>query len=104
MGESLGAALHPLINVGYAMEFNNPILLSEGLAYICISPLQDTSKILDGATDPSRSSDGTTVFQLIEELRTIQFPDLSNKDWRFDKKTEYLLENHWMVFKELIDK
>lgn len=103
MGESLGAALHPLINVGYAMEFKNPILLSEGLAYICITPLRDTSQILNGA-DTVRPNNDTKIFQLIEELQSIKFPEIRNDDWNFQRKTEFLLENYWMVFRDLIAK
>lgn len=103
MGESLGAALHPLINIGYAIEFSNPILLSEGLAYTCISPLKDTSKMLDNS-DSIRANADTTVFHLIEELQTLEFPELYNENWNFSDKTKFLLESHWMVFKDLIAK
>ncbi|XP_037040039.1 oxidoreductase AflY-like [Bradysia coprophila] len=103
MGESLGAALHPLINIGYAMEFKNPILLSEGLAYVCITPLRDTSKILNNADVIGASSD-TTIFQLIEELQSIKFPEIHNDGWNFQRKTEFLLENYGMVFRDLIAK
>ncbi|KAG4074645.1 hypothetical protein HA402_004516 [Bradysia odoriphaga] len=103
MSESLGAALHPLINIGYAMEFKNPILLSEGLAYVCITPLRDASKILNDA-DAIRASSDATIFQLIEELQSIKFPEINNDDWNFQKKTEFLLENYGMVFRDLIAK
>lgn len=103
MGESLGAALHPLINIGYAIEFSNPILLSEGLAYACTSPLKDTSKILNDSDLNSVNPD-ITVSHLIEELQTMEFPELHNKDWNFTNRTEFLLENHWTVFRNLIAK
>lgn len=103
MGESLGAALHPLINVGYAMEFQNPILLSEGLAYICTEPLKDTSQILSG-TDTVRADSDTSIIQLIEELQSINFPEVHNDGWNFHKKTEFLLENYGTVFRDLIAK
>lgn len=103
MGESLGAALHPLINVGYAMEFSNPLLLSEGLAYICISPLKDTSKILQH-DDSIPANAATTILHLLEELQTIKFPELQFEGGNFGNKTQFLLENHGMVFKNLIAK
>lgn len=103
MGESLGAALHPMINVGYAMEFSNPLLLSEGLAYICISPLKYTSKILQHH-DLIPANDETTVLHLLEELQTIEFPGLQIAGWHFSDKTEFLLESHGSVFKNLIAK
>lgn len=103
MGESIGAALHPLINIGYALEFSNPILLSEGLAYTCTSPLEGTSKILENS-DSVRTNADTTVFNLIEELQTLEIPELQNEEWNFPKKTEFVLETHWRVFRDLIAK
>lgn len=103
MGESLGAALHPLINIGYAMEFSNPILLSEGLAYACIYPLKDTTKIVNDSDSNGASAD-TTIFHLIEELQTVEFSELYNEDWNFLKKMEFLLETHGTTFKDLIAK
>lgn len=103
MGESLGAALHPLINVGYALEFSNPLILSEGLSYTCISPLKNTSKILQDITSIHASAE-TTVLQLLEELQEIQFPELQNSGSNFPQKTNFLLETHGMTFKNLIAK
>lgn len=103
MGESLGAALHPLINIGYAMEFSNPILLSEGLAYACIYPLKDTAKIVNDI-DSNGATAGTTIFHLIDELQTVQFSELYNEDWNFSKKMQFLLETHRTTFRELIAK
>lgn len=103
MGESLGEALHPLINIGYAIEFSNPILLSEGLAYTCIGPLKGTSKILDNSDSIHTNAD-TTVFHLIEELQTLKIHEIYNENWNFNDKMEFLLESYWMVFKDLIAK
>lgn len=89
--------------IGYAMEFSNPILLSEGLAYTCTSPLIGTSTILS-ESESIRATEGTTVLHLIDELQTIRFPEVCNEDWTFSKKMQFLLETKWMVFKSLIDK
>lgn len=35
MSSSLGSTIHPLIHIGFALEFKNPIVLEEGLAYCC---------------------------------------------------------------------
>lgn len=102
MGESLGGALHPLIHVGFAMEFSNPKLLSEGLAYSCISPLKDTSKILNNI-DSSHANVETTVLELIIELQG-QFPDFQIDDSNFSQKGQFLLEAQETLFKSLIER
>lgn len=103
MGESLGAAMHPLIHVGYAMEFENPMLLSEGLAFACVDPLLDTSRMLSD-DDANPANPDTTVFDLIEELRKIDLPEVIKQNWCFAKRLECMLQNHWMVFKNLISR
>ncbi|KAJ6642068.1 Oxidoreductase AflY [Pseudolycoriella hygida] len=103
MGESLGAALHPLIDIGYAMEFSNPMLLSEGLSYTCMSPLQDTSKILEDGESIQSSAD-LKIVDLLKELQAIHLPGLRKEKGNFSSKTKFLLQNHWMVFKDLIAK
>lgn len=102
LGESLGGALHPLIFIGFAMEFSNAHLLSEGLAYACISPLRNTHQILDDI-DSNLANSETTVVNLIEELQEIQFDEFAEIKG-FHSKTQFLLRNHGELFKNLIAK
>lgn len=102
LGESLGGALHPLIYIGYAMEFSNPHLLSEGLAYACISPLKNTHQVLDGV-DSNVADSKTTVVNLIEEVQEIQFDGLGDIKG-FNNKTQFLLRSYGEILKNLIAK
>lgn len=102
MGQSLGAALHPLIHIGYAAEFSDPLILTEGLAYACISPLKNTNLILDGIATKATITDNCSVVSLLKELNQCQLTELPNDIGNFHHKTQFLLEHHGDTFQNMI--
>lgn len=59
----IGEALHPLIHIGFAMEFGDQHVLTEGLSYACTYPLKGALKMdldskLDSQSNPKHSPTG----------------------------------------------
>ncbi|KAK9765696.1 hypothetical protein K7432_005767 [Basidiobolus ranarum] len=77
----LGNSLHPLIHLGFGIEFEHPSVTSEGLAYAAMSYLSH-GEIIDEPSSPSK--DNQDCKQILEMVRT---------DKRFDGPFEGLFQN-----------
>ncbi|KAK9764679.1 hypothetical protein K7432_007626 [Basidiobolus ranarum] len=64
----LGGALHPIIHLGFGLEFNQPLLVSEALAYASTIPSPFTSVygLLQGASAPNQKD--VSLLELIQEV------------------------------------
>ncbi|KAK9760653.1 hypothetical protein K7432_015115 [Basidiobolus ranarum] len=74
-----GEAAHPLIHLGYAVEFHNDLILSEALA-LCVIGYDRTGELIDQEFSESAYKDPVTI---IEEMsRDVRFKDLEKDPYK----------------------
>ncbi|KAF1363668.1 hypothetical protein EJ07DRAFT_162885 [Lizonia empirigonia] len=64
--------LHPIIHIGFGVEFQQPAIIAEGLAQACVHEVWMKPLFfgVEKAADKNRGKDGrTTIVQLIEEVK-----------------------------------
>jgi hypothetical protein len=60
---------HPWIHLGYALEFQQPLLMAEALAQIATHPTWGFEKVLLPAEEISRGDNHKRMIKVMEEMR-----------------------------------
>ncbi|KAI9295276.1 hypothetical protein K502DRAFT_349159 [Neoconidiobolus thromboides FSU 785] len=112
-----GAALHPLIHLGYAVEFNNPIVAVEGLAYAyshylaldniidSIQPEEISTENIEEklakmnintANPKSSKTKSYSAYLILEELKNmgVKAIDEEQRKGEFFNSINYIVENN----------
>jgi len=98
----IGAALHPLIHIGYALEFNSKPVLSEGLAYACMA-YNELGSIVDNL-DESLATPSKSARELLKTIDALNPPDLLHAEGNFGSKVATAARLYAPQIKELLSK
>ncbi|KAG9236545.1 hypothetical protein BJ875DRAFT_371942 [Amylocarpus encephaloides] len=71
LGRMYAGFLHPIIHLGFGIEFNQPAMIAESLAEACIHDTW-TKKLLLQAEEVAKSSPSSTSTTLVETLHSIR--------------------------------
>jgi hypothetical protein len=80
LARSYAGFLHPIIHIGFGVEFQQPAIIAEGLAQACVHDnwMKSFFLIVEGAANKKRRNGGDrkTTVQLLEEVKRDE--ELSN--------------------------
>ncbi|KAK9761399.1 hypothetical protein K7432_013735 [Basidiobolus ranarum] len=95
----LGNSLHPLVHLGFGIEFEHPSVTSEGLAYAAMSYLSYGELVDDSSAQSIRSLECRQILEMIRTDKRFDGPF----EGQFQTKVKILVKSRGDLLKSYVD-